>query len=177
MVSEADKELYQYAVYSLLLTLSPIMLAVVFGVCMGSVGQSIMIIIPFTVIRKFSGGYHAKYAWTCQIGSCLLLLLCIVLSFWLQAGLALSVITVGAVASLMYFSPIDNENRRLSQEEQACYKRVTAILAILFLCASVLLWFCKQHTYSVCISIGIILTAGLQVLAVLDDQIKTKNVV
>ena len=50
---ETDKELYSYAVYSILLSLSPLVIAIGFGICMGCVGQIITIIIPFAIIRKF----------------------------------------------------------------------------------------------------------------------------
>ena len=59
-------------------------------------------------------------------------------------------------------SPIDNENRVLSQEEHCCYKRVTAVIAVVFLTITVLLYMCNMEKYSVCISIGMILSAGLQ---------------
>lgn len=161
-VKETDKELYSYAVYSILLTLSPLLLAIGFGICMGCVRQSVIIIMPFVIIRKFSGGYHSKHAWSCLIGSCLLLLLCIVLSFYVKCGWILALITVGAAVSLICFSPIDNENRVLSQDEHSRYKRITAVLVVIFLFVDVLLFLCQLHTYLICISIGIILSAGLQ---------------
>ena len=145
VVKETDKELYSYAVYSILLSLSPLLLAIGFGIGMGCVGRSVMIIMPFVIIRKFSGGYHTKHAWSCLIWSCLLLVLCMVLSFHIKCGWVLALITVGAAVSLICFSPIDNENRVLSQEE-----------------CDALLFVCQLHIYSICISIGIMLSAGLQ---------------
>lgn len=114
VVKETDKELYSYAVYSILLSLSPLLLAIGFGIGMGCVGRSVMIIMPFVIIRKFSGGYHTKHAWSCLIWSCLLLVLCMVLSFHIKCGWVLALITVGAAVSLICFSPIDNENRVLT---------------------------------------------------------------
>ena len=162
VVEETDKELYSYAVHSILLSLSPLALAIGFGVCMGCVRQSVMIIMPFVIIRKFSGGYHTKHAWLCLIWSCLLLLLCITMSFYIKCGWKTAVITVGSAVSLVCFSPIDNENRVLDQEEYSRYKRITAVLVTMFLCIDTLLFVCQLYTYSICISIGIVLSAGLQ---------------
>lgn len=162
VVKETDKELYSYAVYSILLSLSPLLLAIGFGISMGCVGRSVMIIMPFVIIRKFSGGYHTKHAWSCLIWSCLLLVLCMVLSFHIKCGWVLALITVGAAVSLICFSPIDNENRVLSQEECGCYKMITAVLVIIFMLVDALLFVCQLHIYSICISIGIMLSAGLQ---------------
>lgn len=162
VIKETDKELYSYAVYSILLSVSPLLLAVGFGICTGCVRQSVMIIMPFMIIRKFSGGYHTKHAWSCLICSSLLLLVCILLSFYIKWGWALALITVGAAVSLIYCSPVDNENRVLTQEECERYKRITAVLVIIFMFADALFFVYQLYTYSICISIGIILSAGLQ---------------
>lgn len=161
-VEKTDKELYRYALYSIFLSVSPIFMAIGIGLCLGCVRQSITIIIPFALIRKFSGGYHAKHPWSCMAGSSLLLLLCIVLSFQIEFGWMLAFVTVGAAVSLIYFSPIDNENRELSKEECRRYKRIAAILVISFLFVELIFFFCQLHTYSICVSLGIILSAGLQ---------------
>lgn len=172
VVEETDKELYSYAVYSILLSLSPLALAIGFGICMGCVRQSFTIIMPFVIIRKFSGGYHTKHAWSCLIWSCLLLLLCIVMSFYVKCGWKTALITVGAAVSLVCFSPIDNENRTLDQEEYSRYKRMTAVLVITFLCIDALLFVCQLYTYSICISIGIVLSAGLQLPCIFKKLVK-----
>lgn len=162
VVKETDKELYSYAVYSIFLSVSPLLLAIGFGICMGCVRRSVMIIMPFVIIRKFSGGYHTKHAWSCLICSCLLLLLCMLLSFHIKCGWVLALITVGAAVSLICCSPIDNENRALSQEECRHYKVITAVLVIIFMFADALFFAHQLYTYSICISIGIVLPAGLQ---------------
>ena len=122
-IEEKDRELYQYAVYSVFLSTYPLLFATCFGVVIGEVERSIAIIIPFAVIRKFSGGYHTKNSWSCFLWSSLLLLLCIGLSIYARCGWFVIIVTVMAEISLIYFSPIDNENRKLSQEECKEYKK------------------------------------------------------
>lgn len=172
VVKKTDKELYNYAVYSVLLSLYPLALAVGFGICMGCVRQSATIIMPFVIIRKFSGGYHTKHAWSCLIWSCLLLLSCIVISFYIKCGWGTVLITVGATVSLVCFSPIDNENRPLNKEEHSRYKRITTVLAITFLFMVVLLFMFQLYTYSICVSMGIILSAGLQLPHIIKKLVK-----
>lgn len=71
-------------------------------------------------------------------------------------------VTIGSAVSLIVFSPIDNENRVLSPDERVLYKKVTVILVIIFLLLDVILFLLHLNTYAVCISIGIMLSAGLQ---------------
>lgn len=102
MIDEEDKELYRYAAYSLILSISPLLLAIGFGICMGRVKESVMITLPFMLIRKFSGGYHTKHAWSCMICSCLLLFLCI------TEGLAVSDSNATPISSLDIKGGIDH---------------------------------------------------------------------
>lgn len=167
VVKEADRELYKYAVYSIFLTLAPVLLAIGIGSLFGDAGRSILIILPFVIIRKFSGGYHTKKVWTCLICSSLLLILCVALSFRINCSRILIGITAGASVSLACFSPIGHENRLLSREERSRYKRITAAIAANFILVDLLLFWFHQYTYVICVSIGIILSAGLQLPCIL----------
>lgn len=168
-VEKQDRLLYEYAVYSILLTLYPVILAIGIGILFGSARRSILIILPFSVIRKFSGGYHAKRAGTCLMSSSLLLLLCIVLTFYIKCGWILMGITAMAAVSLSCFSPLDNENRLLSREEHSCYKKITIMIVMSFVLADLLLFWFHLYLSVVCISIGIILSAGLQLPCILSE--------
>lgn len=59
-IKETDKELYKYALYSFFLLISPLILAGGIGFGLGRVKHGVALIFPFMVLRKFSGGYHAK---------------------------------------------------------------------------------------------------------------------
>lgn len=170
-VEEADRELYEYAVYSIFLTLSPILLAIIFGFLFGAIWQGILIILPFIVIRKFSGGYHAKRAGACLVSSSLLLVLCIVFSFCIKCNWLLSVFVVLSAVSLVSFSPLENENRMLSREEQICYKKITAVIVVIFVIVDLLLFLLHLDSYMICISIGLLLSAGLQFPCILKKLI------
>lgn len=163
VINETEKELYQYGLYSLLLLISPFILASGIGFCVGSMKHGIMLILPFVVIRKFSGGYHAKHLRYCILGSCILLFLSITLSIHMKYDWKLGIITGIASVSLIVFSPIDSENRRLDIDEKRRYKKITAFCVILFGLLNIFFFFLEMHIYTICFSIGVILTAGLQV--------------
>ena len=171
-VKETDRELYEYAVHSLILMLVPLMLSVLFGCIMGCTSGAIVMILPFMIIRKFSGGYHAKRARNCLISSCLVILCCIYVAGKLEIGLPLSCLLGLASTSLIICSPIDHENRRLDAGERCSYKRMTAVLTILFLALYVVLGWLKLETYAVCIAVGLILSAALQMPCVVQKIMK-----
>lgn len=186
VLEKADRELYRYAVYSFLFSLYPLLLAVLFGISMNCIMQAIVVIMPFMIIRKFSGGYHLKNSLLCLLVSCVLLFLCILLSFYVTCGWVLTAVTVAAAVSLICFSPIDHENRVLEPEERLRYKKITTGLVVCCLLVNGLFLFLNMHTLSVCISIGIVLPAGLQVPCIFKkmttqrhrkNQLMPKNVV
>lgn len=175
VISEEDRELYEYAIYSIFLTMSPLLLAIVFGYLFGAVWQSVLIILPFVVVRKFSGGYHAKKAGICLISSSLLLVLCIILSFCVECNWMLLFVTILSAISLMSFSPIESKNRLLSRDEQVYYKKITAVIVVSFVIIDLLLFMFHLYASVVCISIGLILSAGLQYPCILNKLICRKK--
>lgn len=176
VIEETERELYVYAAYSFFMTVSPLFLAILFGMITGHLQQSMAIIITFMIIRKFSGGYHAKYSWMCLIESCLLLLLCIWISSYVKCSMGLLVATLWALVSLVLCSPVDSENRRLDSEEVKWYRKVTIaiVFSLAFLC--VLFYLLELYTYTICVSIGMILSAGLQAPCVIQ-RFMNKNTV
>lgn len=169
-IDEKNRELYSYAVYSVFLSVYPLIFAICFGSVIGEMERSIFIIVPFAIIRKFCGGYHTKNSWSCLLVSSLLLLLCIVLSSYIRYVCFFTIMTMLAVMSLIYFSPIDSENKKLGQEEYIRYKKMTVFWVAFFLLMTTLLYLCQGEKYSICISIGIILSAGLQIPCILKGK-------
>ena len=72
-ISESDRELYEYAAYSFLFSLLPLCLIVILGCITGMVIEGLLMILPFMLIRKFSGGFHLKSPGICLVSSTLLL--------------------------------------------------------------------------------------------------------
>lgn len=162
VIGQEEQELYEYAIHSLILEIAPIILVGIFGILMGAMLQGIILIVPFMLIRKFSGGFHAKHEIYCLVTSSMLLMLCVWFAKHLEVGVLLSTLTFLSGGMLMVLSPIDSENRRLDEDEKKHCKKRTGILTVVFGLLYAILAFWKQDFYAVPISIGILLTAGLQ---------------
>lgn len=163
VINESEKELYQYALYSAILQIIPLLFSGGISFCFGSMRCGIIMILPFMILRKYSGGFHAKRLWSCLIGSSLLLILCIFLCMRLFYSEALFFITAASAISLIQFSPIENNNRKLELVEKRQYKKITMISVIaFFVVAIILLWMDKDRD-AICLFIGIQLTAALQI--------------
>lgn len=174
-ITEHDRELYEYAVYSILLTISPIFFSIVVGYLLGLLKESIIMVLPFTIIRKFSGGYHAGNIKYCLAGSCCILAFCIKMTTIAKCGLGLSIITLCAIISLCINSPIEHENHTLNINEKQAYAKITRYITFSFEIISVALCKLQRNEYAICISIGLILTAALQIPCLLQKKYAKKK--
>lgn len=175
-IHKTDKELYVYALDSSVMLVLPLLIAGIIGFLMGNPKHGIILVLPFMILRKFSGGYHAKKRWICTVMSSLLLFLCIALSMKVQFGQEVVISTVLASISLGIFSPIDSENRLLDMEEKRIYQRTVIYCLIIFGFFNIVLFLLKAYTYIVSLSIGIQLSAALQIPYILKRlQKMTKN--
>lgn len=81
-------------------------------------------------------------------------------------------ITLIACLNLIIFSPIDHENRILDSKEKIAYKKVIGIFTSV---AYMAVWILRSIGFereTVCICVGILLTAGLQAPCILKRIIK-----
>lgn len=162
-VPREDHDLYVYASHSLIMTVAPLGLALALGILLGHAVTAVTIIFPFMVIRKFSGGYHAKQAWVCIVSSTLILGVCIDTAAYIPYGGRLIVVMLMAALLLFMNSPIESGNRRLDEQERRTYKKVTIGFVMFTVLISMLCDRCGREDAAVNLALGVILTGALQV--------------
>lgn len=173
-INEEDRELYAYAVSVLWSTLSPLILVLIIGMVIGTVKNGLLLLLPFLIIRKFSGGFHTRRMWTCFVSSTIVLSVCIICTKFLHAGAILDVMLTAALCSLIIWSPIDSESRRLEPEEKRSCKVIVSAMAAIFGLLYLILVLLKHDQEAVCIAIGCILTASLQLPHIVRTLLKTE---
>ena len=161
-VDDLDQELYEYAIYSILITISPLLVVLIIGTTIGTLLEGMIILLPFMCIRKFSGGYHTKNAVVCFISSCGILVLCMYLAAYFEYAGWITVIMTVCVGSLCLNSPIDSENKRLDVDEKRYYQKMTIRLSGIFYICHFLLVCIGFEKIATCLAVGICLVASLQ---------------
>ena len=168
-INYEDYELYYYASYSLLITMLPVFLALIAGGIMGTPINSLLVISPFMIIRKYSGGYHAKNVGSCMFFS--IIMLCIFI--WISSHAAWNegfiILVLVAASSLCFFSPIESINKELSHFEKRKYKKTTVCLVVLFLMLIGGSAYLNLFKVTVSLSTGMILTASLQIPCIVQN--------
>lgn len=164
-IPQDDKDLYEYAAYSLLFSLSPLCLVMFIGGIMGMFLEGILMVLPFMLIRKFSGGVHLRSPLLCFISSTLLLSLSLAAVRLVSSGSRPQLFfcaVVPAALQIFLLSPFDSETRRLNEKEFALFRKIARLMSLLFLAITALLFALGRAGAAVPMGTGIIITALLQ---------------
>ncbi|WP_294901613.1 accessory gene regulator ArgB-like protein [uncultured Eubacterium sp.] len=171
IISEDEYELYQYAVFSIMSTIIPLIMVMTIGGILGLMKNGIVMIIPFLTIRKFCGGFHAKREWICILLSVIVVTVCIILTTYCKADIWLNGGVIGSVLTISVFSPVVSVNRDIPKHERVICRKIAIILTVTSAGNYFVLRFWGYSQFAVCIAIGIILTAVLQDLAWIQQKL------
>ena len=174
-ISDDDKDVYLYALNCMFLNIAPIIIVVIIGIFIGNVVEGLVMIAPFIFIRKYSGGFHMKKMSVCLITSVITLLLCMIAIKYLKCDVIIHCGVVLANGLITLFSPIDNENRRLSIKEKDRYRIIAIVLMWIFTALYILLNKNNNSVLALSVGTGIMLTAFLQLCELVNRLIKQSD--
>lgn len=167
--------LYAYAAYCFLFGMGPLLIVTILGIVFGMLQEGILLIIPFMLIRKFSGGFHLDSARLCVIVSSALIAvaLCVIkVVIYYKQTLPLTILVLIASICLCRYSPIDCRARRLTKKEVQYFKTVARFLTIIALIVFLILQCLTLQNWSVPIGVGIVLAACLQAPCIKEKDSK-----
>lgn len=169
-VTESETEIYRYAAYSLMWGLLPFVIVAAWGILFDALWESILLILPFMLIRKFSGGYHLSKPGICFAASSMLLGVAV----WgiktidsTVIATELTIIAILAVICICIFSPVDSDARRLTAKEIRMFGNTARAIAIIMLIVYLILVALGRYEIAFPVGAGIILPAGLQLPALI----------
>ncbi len=164
-ISQQDKELYEYAAYSFLFSFMPLVLVMIVGGLLGMFFEGIALILPFMLIRKFSGGYHLKSSRICFVTSTHVIILFLILVEYIISENLINYFApfvIACTVQIYIISPIGSGARQLSLQELLVFRKIARIIVIAIACIFLLAYVLSLNTFSICIGGGIALTAVLQ---------------
>lgn len=165
VIVEEEQHLFSYAVYSLFLGLLPVIISIALGLIFGILYESFLLLLPFMLLRKFSGGFHFDSAKLCIICSTALIALALGVIKLLLSGIALasfSICVLLSAISLWVNSPIESLARKLSAKEKVLFRNISHVLIVIIFLTFLLLLFFENKT-AIPIGAGIVVAALLQI--------------
>lgn len=164
-VSAEEKDLYSYAVFSVVVSAVPLFITLVVGLFMDMLYKSILFIVPFIMIRKFSGGFHLKSLNKCLFVSTLIIfvsLKAIDIVLNKEAYIVAVFLAIPSAALIFMESPVDSSERRLSDHEKTVFSRIAKFLVAVFITLILVLFYMGKNTIVVPLCFGIVLPGLLQ---------------
>lgn len=155
--------LYRYALNSIKATVIPLMLAFIVCVMLRIPLANMLLVIPFMIIRKYSGGYHAGTIYQCLVLSCIVLAISFAIAVSIRFSIGVNVALILSIIIIWMFSPIDSDNKRLNAEEKKNMACKTRGITCGICGAIYLTWLLGKEQLAIDLTIGLILVAALQI--------------
>lgn len=162
-IQERDKILYKYALNSIKATVIPLILAFIMCVMLRIPLANMLLVIPFMIIRKYSGGYHAGTIYQCLVLSCIVLAISFAIAVSIRFSIGLNVALILSIIIIWMFSPIDSDNKRLNAEQKKNMACKTRGITCGICGAIYLTWLLGKEQLAIDLTIGLILVAALQI--------------
>ena len=172
VIIQEERELYQYAAKTLIFTISPVIIAAFVGIITGRVVESIVIVIPFMLVRIYAGGFHMKSLMGCLLLSSILLLICTEIGKSDFDDWFFYIVTIVSCISLSVFSPIETPQKKLILQKRKRYKRTVVLITLSLGLIIAIMFLFNLGYYAKHISIGLLLSAFLQGLHFIVDSVK-----
>ena len=118
IVSKQDVPIYQYGLKMLLLKVVYIASFIIYALLVGALKETILFLITYSLLRSYSGGYHASSILKCYIVSLSTVISNSVLCNLFKADIVLLILSS---IFIFLFSPVDNHEKQLDNLEKKVY--------------------------------------------------------
>lgn len=165
-IKKSDSELYEYAAKVFFQSIISIVVTIFIGIAFGMIRECLCFIFVFIILRKFTGGLHAKKYSHCLISSTALIIMSLIVIRVLEKNrfqIIFMCLTMIAVVIICVLSPIENNNKPLSKKEKRVYKAFSIVLSLTMIVFSSCLW-PKDSELSYSIDEGLIAVSALVIL-------------
>lgn len=175
IVSEEQRDVYQYGVELSISTLIGLFIVLAIGVLNGRFTESVIFYIIFCLTRAFCGGFHAHSHLLCKVTFICILILVLIMDlvldnieiyYWFVLYLY-SLIIVCA------FAPVENPNKKLTSYDKKRCKIILIILMVVWLVVMILFYSFGSELYHI-VALTLFFVANLMLLGKYNKMRETK---
>ena len=133
--NEETKDYYRYGIEITISSLINILLIIIIGIVSGNALESIVFLACFIPLRQFTGGFHAKTYFLCNLSFAVsFIILLIVYKFTNQYVTSYIVFLIIIFSCIIFFSecPVENKNKVITEEKKKIHKVISVILCFLY---------------------------------------------
>lgn len=162
IIDPIKKNIYITGIELILADIINFSLILIIGIIVKKISYSIIYLLMFWTVRRFSGGFHAKTYAVCRITFISIYLLIIFVGNTINSHIIPYVITFNiiSIVTMFLFAPISHPNKKLTDKEKHINKILALITTLIFIIVSILLVMCGHK-------IGLIISLILLAITIL----------
>ncbi len=176
-IKEDDKEIYEYGLLTMFLTVGKVLFLTPFFVLMGNLGGYVAFLLGFSYIRMYSGGLHSKSALKCTVYSFFLIVMILEISKWVYNQelmyIPLFSIFVGTIFIFKY-APGDVRNRPITDEEHIFFKRRSRVIAVVEFLIIAIITLIGKIPYEMYVFALSMLVQSINIISIRSDKNEQK---
>lgn len=177
IVSEEQREVYQYGVELSVSTLIGLFIVLSIGVFSGRFTESVIFYIVFCLTRAFCGGFHAHSHLLCKVTLICVFILVLVIELVLHniESCYWFVVYLYSLIIVCAFAPVENPNKRLTSNDKKRCKIISIILMVVWLTVMFLFYSFDSELYHiVVVALTLFFVANLMLLGKYSGRRETK---
>jgi accessory gene regulator B len=175
VVTNDDRELYQYGLNQGLTIVLNIVTTLVIGLLLNMVWQSILFMIAYIPIRTYAGGYHARTPLKCYIISVIMIIaVLLVIKFIVFSIIPFTVFTITSALIIVILAPVADANKPLEDIESKVYKRKTLVFLAVEIFITIGLIIFGLVNIAVCIASALIVLSVMLGIGVINNSKQKK---
>lgn len=176
IITDEEKNIYQYGFEIGISNLVNVFIAIMLGLIFSQLVSILIFLCVFSVMRKYSGGYHADTYEKCEL---IFALNVIGIIYILKLGIYFSkiqclCISVLSILILVILAPIENKHKPLDINNCRKYKLYAIGLCILFSIISILIYD-RSTQYSETIYLTLLSVVFSMIVQILKREAGEKN--
>lgn len=162
---EKNLEIYEYGIKQGILLLINLLTAFIIGIILNSVLNCFIFMTTYIILRRYSGGYHAKTQLSCYLLSIPLISISLLAIEHLpQTGFVLLGMAGAAGVIIFLLSPAEDRNKPLDEMEKNIYGKRARIILVLEEFLILLLFHLGFKEMALCVTVALVVAGGMVVM-------------
>ncbi len=172
IIQSDNRELYKYGFQQGLILVLNFITSIVISVIFGKVWESILLLAAYIPLRSYAGGHHSDSSEKCYVVSTLIMFIwMLILKFLILPTSCWGIIFLIGTAVCLVFSPVENLQKPLDEDETRVYRKCALIILAVEIC----LWSCLTFIVQIFVQV-IPLSIFTEAIMLVMGKMKTRGV-
>ena len=177
IINDEEKDIYQFGLNQLMFFIVNMISSIAIGLIAEMLAECIVFTLAYMLLRRYSGGYHARTSVRCYFLSvCLMIVVLKIINITISNEYYHIVFVVLLLSGLVIIlkAPIESENKPLNDAEYEKYRKKSLVIMAVEIIVAICSFFFNK-TISVCTAFAVIIAACMLLVSLGTDIIKRKR--